>query len=245
MDYSKVVVGTEIYMSEKFSELWLRAAEKNLPSGVKVIVFDNNLDWQEESINVRNRCAKLFYKYVRLLPHCQLAHTAELLRQHALNENAGYFFHLDTDCPPLAGVFEKMMSHIHNGAIAATEKTSGCCFVSHTLAATDMTCQRVPYRGTEFRSRFSDMLNESHRNPSNGLLYFDHCQAMFHELELRGNRVDIVNYDFVHATIPSFKKKGSTRVRDYENNKPLQDHMENVHRAFWDNAEIKELMCQK
>jgi hypothetical protein len=242
---SKIVVGTEIYMSERFSDLWLRAAKKNLPADVKVIVFDNNPYWQEESVNVRNKCAESFYKYVKLLPHCTLAHTAELLRQFALNEEAKYYLHMDADLPPLAGVFETMVKHVEDGAIAATELGNGCCFICHTGASTDMSCQRIPYRKGGPRSRFSDKLDESYRNAANGLLYFDHCQWMFHELERQGHRVDIVDYKFVHATVASFKKEGTQRLRDYDGNLEFQRTVKKAHAAFWNNEEIKELMCQK
>ena len=243
MDNQKIIIGTEIYMTEGFSDVWFRAAEKNIPKDIRIIVFDNNPNDRAESIFVKYLCSRSDqFKYVRLLPHCHVGHTTELLRQYALNEKAGYYFHLDMDCPPLKGVFEKMMWHIKDGATTVNEKAGSHCFICDTLATTDMSCQRLPWRDG-FHTRFSVFLGDSNMN--NGLKYFDNCRAMFHELIIQGYRVDIVDYNFVHASAASYKDKDSSRVPDWINDKNIRTRIEQSHNAFWDNAEIKELMCQK
>jgi len=238
----KIVVGTEIYFSDQFSNLWLRAAKVNLPPDVEVVVFDNNLEDRGESLAVQYKCLQQGCKYVRLLPNCHQNHAVELLRIHALNVGAEAYFHLDIDCPPLKGLYETMIAHLQPDVAIVTEKAGAHCFIARTMATVDMTCQRIPFREGEQRTIFSDCAVETNKK---GLRFFDHCRWMFHEMTLRGGYVKVVDHDFVHATIASLKEPKSHRLMEAVKFPSLLTHVANVHDSFWGNAEIKELLCQK
>ena len=62
-------------------------------------------------------------------------------------------------------------------------------------------------------------------------------------MERRELRVDIVDYDFIHATIASVDDVDSQRLIGFENEKGLISYVKHVHECFWGNKEVKELLC--
>ena len=148
MDMSKIAVGTEIYKSDKFADLWLKAACANIPQDISVIVFDNNFYGVAESKRVQDQCNSMIgFEYFRLLPNCHQNHSVEFIRQYALNIGADIYIHLDIDCPPLKGVIEKLLQHIYDGADCVTEKAGAHAFAVKTKLSLDMSCQRLPFPG--------------------------------------------------------------------------------------------------
>jgi len=243
MDYSKIkiIIGTEIYRSEKFSNLWLKAARVNIPADVPIIVFDNNPENWPESKMVEKTCYESGYRYLRLSPDSQQDDSVEALMRYASDEHFDVYFHLDIDCPPLKGMFDKMIGHILDGAVAVTEKAGAHCFIAKPSSTNGMSCKRLPFLPGETTTRFSEFTSKPNYN---GLRYFDHCRKVFHDLEARGGRVDIVDYGFPHSTIASLNDKDSSRQRDIEGKKGLKERLQTIHDEFWDNEEIKDLLCQ-
>jgi hypothetical protein len=244
MDHQKIVIGTEIYKSARFSELWVKAAHANLNREIEVIVFDNNriLDGINESWKIKDAWNEFGFKYFRLLPNCHQNHSVEMLRQHAVNVGAEIYIHLDIDCPPLKGVVEKIAAPVIVGSDIATEQAGAFCFAARTKSTTDLSCQRMPYRDGECKTRFSEFTSPPDYR---GIRFFDHCRWMFHEIELRGGRVDIVNNNPLHATVASLGEAGSQRAHDLKGNPELIEHIKKAHEVFWNNDEVKALLCQK
>ena len=243
MDYSKIkiIVGTEIYRSEKFSNLWLKAAKVNIPADVPVIVFDNNPENWPESKKVEKTCNESGYRYFKLAPNSWQDTSVEALMRYASDEYYDVYFHLDIDCPPLKGMFEKMIAHILDGATAVTEKAGAHCFAAKTVSTRGMSCRRLPFLSGESETRFSHFTSKPNHG---GLRYFDHCRLIFHRLESRGDRVDIVDYGFLHPAMASLFDPDSSRQYDIEGKQELADQLKAAHISFWNNEEVKDLLCQ-
>ncbi len=239
----KVILGTEIYKSDLFSDLWIRAANANVSDDIEVIIFDNNEYGVEESKRVEKQCSQINgFHYFRLLPNCHQNHSVEFLRQFAINQKADVYIHLDIDCPPLKDVVDKLLYHIESGADCVTEKCGAHAFAVKTLLTVDMSCQRLPFRDGEYRTKFSDLTSTPNEL---GIQYFDHCRWMFHELARRGYYVDTPDYNFVHATVASIGHKYSQRIENFREDDDFINHVKRVHTCFWNHPEIKQLMESK
>jgi hypothetical protein len=236
----KIFVGTETYLSEKFMRVWIAAAKKNLPSGVTVYVFDNNPENEPETKTTNDLCKEAGFNYFKMIPSCLQCHSVDMLYWAAVKGGADIFVHLDIDCPPLSGVFEKIIAPVVAGASAATEGGGAHCFAVRTRDAIDMTAQRLPHYPGEVETRFSKMI--CHNPLAGGVKYFDHCRWIFHDLERRGKEVVITNFNPLHPTIATLGNEKSHRMHDCRGKEELIKAVSIAHKAFWENPEVRELI---
>ena len=238
----KIVLGTEIYMSERFSRVWVNAAKKYMPPNIDVLIFDNNVNDQGEGSRIaKTACAENGWLYHKMMPGCLQCHSVDMLYWYAACKPAEIFVHLDIDCPPLEGVVEGIIAPVKAGASAATEIGGAHCFAVRVSDVRDMSAQRLPiYRG-EKETRFSQWITYSPEDQY-GRRFFDHCRWVFHDLEKRGLRVDITNFGFLHAGVASLGKVKSTRYQDCVRVPGVVEAFAERHAEFWADPRIRELM---
>jgi hypothetical protein len=236
----KTIIGTEIYLSDDFSDLWLRALTRmpELWRKYNFIVFDNNPPNAMESEHVRLTCAMYDITYHRNAPSCRVGHSLDQLARYAHHYQHPYFIHVDIDCPILD---KKHLTQL--------EKAMQDADVGAAIAANDDFAPYFSAFRTELVFDFSAGYYPVHEGMTDTPLrsaaktgVFDHAQYWMHRAIESGYKVEQIDIPVLHAACASLLHSDSQRAilaGDEE-----RQMLEQRHTEFWADDRVKQIMSK-
>lgn len=239
----KVLIGTELHLSERFSQVWTRAAiENNLLSRFDIVIFDNNPEGKQESDLIQKRCKDTGLKYWRNPPNSRLHNTVDNLATMAREGGYEYYVHLDIDCPPVqVECLDVLLEEVDRPGVAVVTDRAG----AHFVAFETITCSWMPagyhpmYEGMK-DTRFRNTVENDHPNVA-GYHWFDECRWIFQHCVEIGKEVVVLELPLLHPCGTSFNVHGSRRWRQVVSGPKEYSNMKTAHRLFWSNPIIKQL----
>jgi len=235
----KPIIGTEIYLSDDFSALWI-AALLRLPDEFferfDVIVFDNNPPGREESERVRAKCEENGFVYHRNAPGSHTCDALDQLSRYAHYYKHEYYIHVDIDCPILdANHVYQLTNAIRNPAVGAAGASVDAPYftIFRTSLVFDFSAAYFPV--------YAGMTNTPHKRmaeTTGGI--FDHARFLMHRIIESGYRVEQLDIPVLHAACPSLYEPESQRARIVgdEERRVLQSR----HEAFWADERVQKIM---
>lgn len=236
----KIVIGTETYLSEKFSKVWLDAIDDiqritDTYDIVGVALFDNNPDLEFESEILTLQCQRYNVDYYRNPPSCNIGIAVEQLAFYMHSKKADAMIHIDIDLLPEQKHIERAVRYLKENKVSGFTNMGGTHFFALTKGSCPeyMTAQRIPKSAAKGSSWWSGNCK--------GHL-FDNMQYWFHYLQTTGWPVHVVNWDVIHAGGASYGQPGSMRTAEVDAI-GMKEWQIKSHEDYFNTPKVKKYLC--
>lgn len=231
----KIVIGTELYLSNKFSPIWVRALER-IPRKTdtyeiaSIAIFDNNpLGNIIEYENIFD-----YDEYIFANPSpTNIGVSIEQLGFFMHAHNADAMIHIDIDLLPEQRHIEQAVKELKK-PISGFTNLGGTHFFGLNKGSVPeyMTAQRIPISAATGKSWWT-------QNCKGHL--FDNMQYWFHYLHTTGYPVNVVNWDVIHAGGASYGQPGSMRTAEVDAI-GMKEWQLKSHEDYFNNEKVKQFI---
>lgn len=238
----KALIGTELHLSKRFSNVWFNAVayHQELREKFDFVVFDNGAE-DGEAQDIKVRCDKMGFRFFVLPKNSRLHNAVDNIATIARENKYEFYGHFDIDCPPVfPNLVDLLFSELDKPGVAAVTDRDG----AHFCAFKTKICSWMPagyhpvYDGMK-QTRFLDVAKMGAKDQA-GRNWFDECRWIFQDCEEQGYGVKTLELPLLHPTCTSFNIPGSRRWGQVYPSETEWYKAKAAHESFWSNPVIRQ-----
>ena len=235
----KIVIGTELYLSKRFSKVWLNAMDdiqrKTDTYEISgVAMFDNNPSGEFESDISKVKCPRYDVSYHRNPPSTNIGVSIEQLAFFMHANKADAMIHIEIDALPEQQHIESSVKYLKENKVSGFTEFGGTHFFALTAGSCPeyMTAQRLPKACVKGESWWTKKCQT---------YLFDTMQYWFHYLHTTGWPVHLTEFGVLHAGGASYGQPGSKRTREIDSI-GMKDWQLKSHEDYFNNPKVKKYL---